>query len=72
MAATIDLASMTTVEKLRLMEDLWLDLSARDEQLASPAWHEEVLAERERLTASGEETPVDWELAKKQLRGELS
>ncbi len=69
MSATVDLEQMSTPDKLRLMEALWSDLS-RD-NLASPDWHGEVLAERERLTASGEETFIDWEEAKRQLRKEL-
>jgi hypothetical protein len=51
------------------MEDLWTDLSS--ENLASPAWHGELLAERERLTESGEEKFLDWEIAKRQLREEM-
>jgi hypothetical protein len=71
MATTLDLGTMTTVEKLRLMEDLWQNLSADDQKLESPAWHGDVLAERDRLIESGEEKYVDWEIAKKQLRAEL-
>jgi hypothetical protein len=69
MAQTLDLRQMTVAEKLRLMEDLWTDLSS--ENLASPAWHGELLAERERLTESGEEKFLDWEIAKRQLREEM-
>ncbi len=71
MATTLDLGTMTTVEKLRLMEDLWQSLSADGQKLDSPDWHGDVLAERDRLIESGEEKYVDWEIAKKQLRTEL-
>jgi hypothetical protein len=71
MAISINLHGMTTPDKLRLMEALWQDLSADDSQVISPDWHGEVLAERDRLIASGEEKPLDWEIAKKQLREEL-
>jgi hypothetical protein len=71
MTTTLDLKRMTTAEKLRLMEELWQNLSAEDQHLESPAWHGDVLAERERLIQSGEEKYVDWEVAKKQLRAEL-
>jgi hypothetical protein len=71
MAASIDLHGMTRPDKLRLMEALWQDLSSDDSQVASPEWHGEVLAERDRLTASGEEKLLDWEVAKRQLREEL-
>lgn len=40
-------------------------------EIISPTWHGEVLAERERLTESGEEKFIDWEVAKKQLREDL-
>ncbi len=62
---------MATPDKLRLMEALWQDLSTTAPELLSPEWHGEVLAERERLIESGEETFIDWDTAKKQLREEL-
>ena len=60
---------MSTQDKLRLMEDLWADLSGKE--VLSPDWHGEVLAERDRLICSGEENFVEWEIAKRQLRDEL-
>jgi hypothetical protein len=71
MNATVDLRQMTVPEKLRLMEDLWRDLSQNEADLASPEWHGALLAERETKLASGEDTLVDWEFAKKQLRAKL-
>ncbi|MCW1921726.1 addiction module protein [Luteolibacter arcticus] len=72
MATTVDLETMTTADKLRLMEDIWQDLSAQKNEIVSPDWHGDVLAERERLTASGEEKFIPWDSAKKQLRDELT
>jgi len=69
MPATIDLKQLTTPEKLRLMESLWHELS--DSDVASPVWHGDVLAERDRLIASGKDSFVDWEVAKQKLRQEL-
>jgi len=71
MAATLDLQNMTTADKLRLMEDIWENLSASGTEIVSPDWHADVLAERERLISSGEEKFIEWEIAKKQLRAEL-
>lgn len=71
MATTVDLREVTTPDKLRLMEALWQNLSMTAEEIVSPQWHGEVLAERDRLIESGEETFIDWETAKKQLREEL-
>ena len=56
------------VEKLRLMEALWDDLSHEGEEVDSPSWHEAVLKETEQRVASGEETPLDWVAAKRHLR----
>ncbi len=69
MPATIDLKQLTTSEKLRLLEALWQELS--DAEIPSPGWHDDVLAERDRLLHSGEDTFVDWEIAKRELRQEL-
>jgi len=55
-------------EKLHLMETLWGDLSRKEAELASPAWHEGVLAETERRLADGREEILDWERAKAELR----
>jgi hypothetical protein len=71
MSTTIDLQEMTTLDKLRLMEELWQNLSMTASEVASPEWHGEVIAERDRLINSGEETFIDWETAKKRLREEL-
>jgi hypothetical protein len=71
MDITLPLDQMTIEEKLRAMELLWADLSRNEQQLQSPEWHEEVLREREARVESGEESPIDWEKAKKQLRDRL-
>ncbi len=56
------------VDKLRLMEALWDDLSHRGEEVDSPGWHEAVLRETGERVASGEEVPLDWGAAKRHLR----
>jgi hypothetical protein len=68
MALALDRNGMSMVPKPRLMME---DPSAEKEPLASPACHGGILAERERLTGSGEEEFLDWEVGKKQLREEL-
>lgn len=65
MSTALPLDKMTVAEKLQAMEALWADLS-RDESLASPAWHEDVLKER-----AGQNDFVDWETGKAQLRSRL-
>jgi Putative addiction module component len=71
MNATVDLGQMSVPEKLKLMEEIWRDLSQNERDLPSPEWHGAVLAERERKLASGEDSLVDWETAKQQLRAKL-
>ena len=71
MAATVDLQQMSVLEKLRLMEDLWRDLSRNESDVASPPWHGKVLEEREKRLVSGEDELLDWETAKQELRAKL-
>ena len=59
---------MTVEEKLRLMEELWEDLSRNSDDLESPAWHEAALKERKARVAAGKTTYMDWEKAKKEIR----
>jgi hypothetical protein len=68
MNAVVDLKQMTVSDKLRLMEEIWSDLSRDERELVSPEWHGKVLEERERKLASGEDAFVDWAVAKEQLR----
>jgi hypothetical protein len=71
MEAILPLDKMTVAEKLRAMEALWTDLSRNEAQIESPAWHGDVLHDREEKIKSGEEKFIDWETAKKQLRDRL-
>ena len=50
------------------MEALWADLTRNEEQFESPGWHKQVLQEREQRIESRQESFIDWEVAKKQLR----
>ncbi len=59
---------MTREEKLRVMEELWTDLSRDEAQFESPAWHGDVLRERVEAVKSGKEAFMDWETAKQKLR----
>ena len=56
------------IDKLRVMEALWKDLSGDEEKYDSPAWHEDVLKETENRVNDGTEEIVDWDIAKKNLR----
>ena len=71
MEIVLPLDQMTTAEKLRALEMIWSDLSRHEDKLESPAWHEQVLKERDERVASGQESFVDWESAKSELRKRL-
>ncbi|HTG44615.1 MAG TPA: addiction module protein [Verrucomicrobiae bacterium] len=71
MSITLPLADMTTAEKLDVMEALWKDLSRDESKLPSPGWHRDVLEKREARRQAGEETPIEWEAAKRELRSRL-
>jgi hypothetical protein len=68
METTLPLHRMSKEEKLRAMEELWADLSRDEAQIESPAWHGEVLRDREAAVQAGRDTFIDWETAKQQLR----
>lgn len=59
---------MSSEEKLRAMEDLWQSLSREEARLESPPWHREALRETAARHDAGEEQPIDWNTAKRELR----
>lgn len=72
MNATLPLEKMTLAEKLRAMEALWSDLCRDESRIESPEWHADVLHDRRKAVESGQETFVDWDAAKRDLRRRLS
>jgi hypothetical protein len=46
-AVNVPLDEMSVEEKLQLLEAVWADLSLVPDELKSPGWHEEALAEGE-------------------------
>ena len=69
MSTNLPLDQMTVAEKLEAMEAIWASLCRNPADVTSPAWHEDVLAERRRRLASGETTLSDWTEAKRRLQG---
>jgi hypothetical protein len=55
-------------EKLMLMEALWEDLSRDGEDFESPAWHGEVLREREKALQAGEDRFLTVDEARAELK----
>lgn len=64
----LPLDQMTAREKLRTIETIWEHLSRDERQVQSPAWHFDVLKEREQRRKAGKEKVLDWDEAKKELR----
>ncbi len=63
----MDINKMTTQEKLMAMEMLWDDLCKNAPEMASPAWHEDILKEREKSILEGKDEFIDWDQAKKDI-----
>ena len=59
---------MTLAERLQTMELLWKAISNFPEQVASPAWHREVLAERKAKIKRGEAKFLSIDQVKKRLQ----
>ncbi len=72
MASTLPLEKMSVEEKLQAMESLWDDLCGKAGAVSSPAWHEDVLAERDAMQKRGDDQFEDWEAAKGNIRTKAS
>lgn len=72
MKIALPLKEMTTAEKLRVMEEIWADLSNPNSGFVPPDWHREVLEERKKGILDGNQKFTDWEKAKKEIRDRVS
>ena len=68
----LPVSQLSFAQKLDLMETLWADLSRDEKALKSPAWHENVLKDREEAFAAGKVSVSDWEQAKKRIKKKVS
>ena len=71
MAVDLPLTEMTLDDKPQAMELLWAELSKAPEQLASPAWHRDVLRSRRGQVQQGKASFLSWGAAMGELRAEL-
>ena len=71
MSAPLPLAQMTVDEKLEMIDQIWADLLEHEDRVPSPAWHGEVLAERDRLVAAGEAQFHDLAETKRRIADRL-
>ena len=71
MYTKLPLNDMSTEDKIRIMEDLWTDLTKSGENYPSPDWHRDVLLLREKRGKEGKEIYKDWDEAKKEIRDRI-
>jgi len=69
---TLALSEMTLRDKLAAMEALWEDLSRTPEAIESPAWHKEVLEQRQNRVAEGRADYTSWDSTKADIRRKVS
>jgi Putative addiction module component len=74
MNMTIDLSldTLSTTEKIALMERLCADLSQCPHELPCPNWYGDMLVERMAGVREGRTAFVDWNEAKQRLRDRLA
>jgi hypothetical protein len=59
---------LSRTDKLRIIEQLWNELSRSPEEVKSPTWHGEALQAAERAVENGEAAFEDWNQVKDRLR----
>jgi Putative addiction module component len=62
------LKKMSRTDKLRAMEELWIDLTRDQNKYSSPSWHFDELARTEQAIESGQMKFIDWEKSKQSIR----
>ena len=62
---------LPNIEKIKVMEFIWEELTLEENKYYSPKWHEDALRETEKRLAEGKEKFIDWNEAKQLLRNEL-
>ncbi|MDD5375213.1 addiction module protein [Acidithiobacillus sp.] len=68
MTALPQLSELTVSEKLQMMESLWDSLCQQPTNIPSPAWHGEILVQRENALRQGSDHFSAWDTAKANVR----
>ena len=66
------ITQLSFTQKLDLMEMLWADMIGNEKKLESPAWHEDILKDREVALDAGKITVSKWEEAKERIKKNVS
>jgi Putative addiction module component len=63
---TATISNMSIEEKISTMEIIWDDL-CQHQNVQSPDLHQDVLQIREKNRLAGQEQPMDWQEAKREI-----
>ena len=63
-----EIKTMSTIERLQVMEELWDSLSHEEKECESPDWHGSVLEERKKKIEKGEGEFISIEKLKSSTR----
>lgn len=66
--SALGIKQMSWDEKLQAMEELWESLTHDESHLESPPWHQDAPRQTAERYEAGQEQPVDWAAAKRELR----
>ena len=69
---SLNVQEVTIAEKLQPLEILLDDFCRNASKLELPAWHENILQQREEQLRQGKDSFEDWELAKKEIWKKVS
>lgn len=72
MITIADIESMSKAERLMAMDMIWSSLSDHDKEVASPAWHGEVIASRMKKIESGQAKFLTLDELKERLNTKIS
>lgn len=64
----LELRQLPNTEKIKIIETLWNDLLAHEDDIPVPSWHEAELRKTEADYQSGRISSIAWEDTKKALR----
>ncbi len=67
MSTILPLDKMTIEQKWQALEELTIDLHRNEALIEPPAWHQEILHEREQLVKEGKARYLPWEDVKREI-----
>ena len=63
-----EILGLPKLQKISIMEQIWVDLLKEEKDIEIPDWHLEELAQTEKRILEGKEHFQDWEVAKQAIR----